>query len=654
MYDEAEKSFNRAIQINGNHVFCMYGLGKVYYELGNRRENGLEYFKKAKIYFDKAIKRDKSFPYAKFDLGRTLAKLESDRVRKLELDCMLQGMESDNSKAELKSQIEGYYSNLESYFEVIRKTYEEAMELFRQKYPCENDKYEHWKDNITFCIKNLENTMKHYEKLKDIGIGIANNEKDIEGVFKKVLFYTISTGVEERTVSNEKKFNTTFLSNKFPTQINDEDEFILHTLRRWNSFTPIIADNSKGGGYYIEYKGNGIVIDPGHNFIDNFKQAGFKFANINSILITHAHDDHTADLESIINLLYRYNKQLEESIIPREVARENWVAANNVNDILRDENNPRHYEYKEIVNERYSEQKKKIDIYMSEEAFIKYSGIFKYDKKCRILTTADEIKDAEVKEMIIEISQYKDKEENRNEKEEMYFVNVIHADKEREFGRIRIRAIKSSHRDLFEKESSLGFVFEFEKTALVYTGDTGWRDIEETYQNIKYKLGDKKIILLAHIGGFKLEEIEALDEAPNINCHYKNHLGRLGLVQINKILQPQICLISEFGEEFKYNRVKVAKIFNAAFKDSSKHTNFIPADIGLSVDLQKALIKAYIEIDTDNRKIIWDMVDPNEISVGEYKKGNSLFYYINNNKLTENECLQALMQDFKICRVEKK
>ncbi len=66
----------------------------------------------------------------------------------------------------------------------------------------------------------------------------------------------------------------------------------------------------QGGGYFFKIHDYGIVIDPGFNFLDNFKYAGYSFNDIDHILITHAHNDHTTDLESILTLLHQYNEAI--------------------------------------------------------------------------------------------------------------------------------------------------------------------------------------------------------------------------------------------------------------------------------------------------------------------------------------------------------
>ena len=84
-----------------------------------------------------------------------------------------------------------------------------------------------------------------------------------------------------------------------------EDASCLLVLREWNSYTPAIPaeeERDRGGGYFIRHGGEGIVVDPGYDFIQNFHRAGGVLADIDHIIITHAHDDHTAELEAILML----------------------------------------------------------------------------------------------------------------------------------------------------------------------------------------------------------------------------------------------------------------------------------------------------------------------------------------------------------------
>ncbi len=102
-----------------------------------------------------------------------------------------------------------------------------------------------------------------------------------------------------------------------PDTKNGELQAILMVLRRWNSFTPALADTlnpSKGGGYFLLFKKEeerlGIVIDPGYDFLDNFFSQGFSITDIDTVVISHCHPDHTNDFPSLLSLFHERNKKL--------------------------------------------------------------------------------------------------------------------------------------------------------------------------------------------------------------------------------------------------------------------------------------------------------------------------------------------------------
>jgi ribonuclease BN (tRNA processing enzyme) len=87
----------------------------------------------------------------------------------------------------------------------------------------------------------------------------------------------------------------------------------LKIFRKWNSSTPLFSQNaSQGGGYYLTLKNahketKGIVIDPGYNFLDIFRDHRLGILDIDAIIITHDHDDHSEALEGILSLVAKYN-----------------------------------------------------------------------------------------------------------------------------------------------------------------------------------------------------------------------------------------------------------------------------------------------------------------------------------------------------------
>lgn len=91
----------------------------------------------------------------------------------------------------------------------------------------------------------------------------------------------------------------------------DKSECCFDVLRRWNSFTPIIpgkAGSNLGGGYFLAWDGYGSIIDPGYDYTENFMKSGRRLGDVRNIIITHAHDDHTADFEALLSLFSKIER----------------------------------------------------------------------------------------------------------------------------------------------------------------------------------------------------------------------------------------------------------------------------------------------------------------------------------------------------------
>ncbi len=88
---------------------------------------------------------------------------------------------------------------------------------------------------------------------------------------------------------------------------------ILKTLHKWNSSSPLFSTGiSQGGGYLLTLKNHlgavkAIAVDPGYGFIDIFRDIDLSIVDLDAIIITHDHDDHTESMESILSLLAKHN-----------------------------------------------------------------------------------------------------------------------------------------------------------------------------------------------------------------------------------------------------------------------------------------------------------------------------------------------------------
>jgi ribonuclease BN (tRNA processing enzyme) len=88
---------------------------------------------------------------------------------------------------------------------------------------------------------------------------------------------------------------------------------MLRTIHKWNSSTPLFSHGiSQGGGYLLTLRNprgelKSIALDPGYDFYDIFRDLGLSIADLDAIIMTHDHDDHTESVEGILSLLARYN-----------------------------------------------------------------------------------------------------------------------------------------------------------------------------------------------------------------------------------------------------------------------------------------------------------------------------------------------------------
>ena len=141
-------------------------------------------------------------------------------------------------------------------------------------------------------------------------------------------FFGIETFIEELRDELKGKFaeiikNSKEFENKIERYLKrkrcPETNYFLN-LRQWNSYTPILnfrKGDPRGGGYYIKWDDTGIVVDPGHGFIQNLFECGLGIDDIDVIAITHDHPDHTQEFPLLIDLLYQFNKRKPGGAIPK-------------------------------------------------------------------------------------------------------------------------------------------------------------------------------------------------------------------------------------------------------------------------------------------------------------------------------------------------
>ena len=364
---------------------------------------------------------------------------------------------------------------------------------------------------------NKRDQTKYFDILNEV---INNFSPHREGFFQKM-----------RTIEeNFAKFTDTDRS--IPV---DFPSFLV-VLRKWNSYTPILPSttgDNKGGGYFLFHNGKGIVIDPGFNFIDNFYEEGFKVADIDAIVITHAHNDHTVDFESILTLIYKYNDQIKDKVRER----------------LKDSTES------EILDEQkrtLTLMGKKLDIFMNIGAFMKYSGWIN-------LKDSEEINSVTVLQPNTEYSSFK----------EMFGIELF--------------TTWAKHHEIIDNKYCIGLIFKIGDRTIGFSSDTGW-DHENNGSIMKPFLEFNPSLVIAHLGSIKRKEFDYVTAATltqKNKCYYTHHLGLLGITKFLHKLKPELAIISEFGEELKDFRKQIAVGLEKILR-----IKCLPGDVGLFIRLE--------------------------------------------------------------------
>jgi len=289
-YDKALEQYNKVQELNPKLAHTYTHKGIVYGNL-NEYQESMKNFLKAISLNPKESIAHLNKGILQMDLGKYDAALK-DFEESIKLEPDLDWPYLERGKALC------YLMNDKSSFKEKKKHEREVLNSFEKaERNAENadskELIKWWKEfSKKYCNASAENK-KRLRVLAEI------YEKSIEvGLFSKVL--------DEQT--RMSKFLT--------SQKTIKSERFFQVLRRWNSFTPLIPEKSRsslGGGYLFACDGQGIAIDPGYNFVENFIKHGFSLGDLTSIVLTHAHDDHTADFEPILSLM----SKLEE---PRKIS----------------------------------------------------------------------------------------------------------------------------------------------------------------------------------------------------------------------------------------------------------------------------------------------------------------------------------------------
>ena len=397
---------------------------------------------------------------------------------------------------------------------------------------------------------------------------------------KSVFLYpdSIMAKMERNTIDFAEKIIGK--TKRFPE--DDKLKAVLTVLRRWNSFTPVLAssvDPSKGGGYFLYFEYNnqylGIVIDPGYDFLDNFFSQGYRIGDIDAVIVSHAHPDHADNLPSILSLFHERNSDLGEYYCKNKLKREKT-------------------------------SKKHLKLIISQGVFDQYYKLIKPSEE-----SLKDIFVVQADRRMASSSCFKHKFDDN------YLLDI--------------EAFATSHKDLSQWES-LGFVIKINNNGSLkqigYTSDAHWTaDFSNKFKNCH--------IICAHLGSIvdilgkkdfcslcknikedednesgKCKKRQTCKEErfkngkPNLDkllkqAREQRHFYLSGLsmffdellsIRKNKNNKMKLAIISEFGEELKGGiRMDLYHKFDNWFQ-SKGEARCVPGDIGLEIDLLNANI----------------------------------------------------------------
>ena len=194
---------------------------------------------------------------------------------------------------------EGRYDNAEAELETVSARIKKEAERIKGLAPGEN------MEDIASNYRVLSE-LKAYLTKATSKLEIVKAEKDRSRRFRSVV-----KGIHEKRILDIIKKNQEAVAafRDRDRTIKDTDRFI-KILRRWNSYTPLLnldPVENLGGGYFLAWDGTGIVVDPGINFIKNAVSSGLSLKDINIIVLTHSHVDHTSDFEGLVTLFHEIN-----------------------------------------------------------------------------------------------------------------------------------------------------------------------------------------------------------------------------------------------------------------------------------------------------------------------------------------------------------
>ena len=379
-------------------------------------------------------------------------------------------------------------------------------------------------------------------------------------------------------------------------------------LQRWNSSSPA-QGRSLGGGYLLYHTNKdgrvdlGIAIDPGFDFVRNLFHVGFSLADIDLVLLSHAHVDHVRDFESMVTLLLELRKRTKHT--DKEIKRKlHAIMTLGVY---------RRLEYimgspglREFVEPYILDIEKDIDTKLLDNGVNRDRYRFEFVKiECSSDKSCASSKTNETMRFVPSLPGESGEQSLHNEKI-----------------RVTITPTKAYHNDFSEYSDSFGFIINIKdpdaqiEHTFGYTGDTSWnRDIVGQYFD-----SNPCNTLLVHLGSLidrerpERRKFSYYKNEEGKNCfdliREKNHPYLMGMLHFlteiwktKRLGNKPLIFMSEFGEELR-GRIRLDLI------ERLKKTyglDIVPVDVGLDVLLtcESKCEDPSIPKEKDNKPKVW-------------------------------------------------
>ncbi len=356
----------------------------------------------------------------------------------------------------------------------------------------------------------------------------------------------------------------------------DPSRSLLMVLRRWNSYTPAlpsdVEERSIGGGYFIWHNGHGTVIDPGYDFLDNFNRAGCRLCDVDNVILTHAHNDHTIEFESLRTLLHQFNDKARKE----------------------------------------DREPKQVRFFLNNGAFKKFAGMLDFkdrDFTDRMLT----MNPGQQLELLgggrlTVLPAYHDEVLARDQA-----VGLL----------LDLSTTKGDRKILFTSDTGL---FPLDPDASKPVADA--RDNEaEIWRQYLNAGGEQPDVMVVHIGAVHRKELDSRTARDPSKACYPNHLGLIGTARVIASCRPKLAVVSEFGEEMKDFRLELVKalqqeMLTPLFRgDPSGYVpRTIPGDLAFFCDLAQEQFYTCVNDD-------WRPLAEIDFEGGDGKDQQGIYYF---------------------------